>query len=229
MPRAPAPAAAPAADVRASLLAIAAARSAVSRPRFFRNVRADIQRHGRLCTRSVLGLLVFRFGAWALTKPRWLRAVLMKFYGLAERMARLVTGLHMHCSVHVGEGLHLIHAEGPISIHPDVVLGDRVGIMHNVTIGATIEQEGAPILGNDVFVGTGAVILGPVVVGDNARIAANSLVITNVPANCIAIGVPARILPRTDLLVGAGVPAAARPNAPRFDLKPGATSSRAAQ
>ncbi len=183
--------------------AAAEAKARSSRRHFWRNVRADVQRHGRFFTRSVLGLVVFRFGGWALTQPRWVRAVAMKVYGLLERFARVLTGLHMHCTVLVGERLHLIHVEGPISIHPDVVLGDRVGIMHNVTIGLAHEDEGAPVIGDDVFIGTGAVILGPVHVGDNVRIAANSLVITNVPANCIAIGVPARVLPRTDLAFGA--------------------------
>jgi serine O-acetyltransferase len=197
---------------REALRAEAEARARQWRPRFFRNVRADVQRHGRFVTRSVLGLMVFRFGAWALTKPRWIRAVAMKVYGVAERLVRLLTGLHMHCTVLVGERLHLIHSEGPISIHPDVVLGDRVGIMHNVTIGLANEGDGAPVIGNDVFIGTGAVILGPVYVGDNARIAANSLVITNVPANCLAIGVPARVLPRTDVVLAG--PRPLRPAAP---------------
>jgi serine O-acetyltransferase len=113
---------------------------------------------------------------------------------------RWATGLHMHCTALVGDGLHLIHVEGPISIHPDVVLGDRVGLMHGVTIGLSPDHEGAPILGDDVFVGTGAVILGPVVVGDGARIAANSLVLQDVPPNCLAIGVPARMVPRLSLV-----------------------------
>jgi serine O-acetyltransferase len=182
--------------IRESLRAAAELKAREWRPRFFHNVCADVRQHGRLLTRSVLGLIVFRFGAWALTQPRIVRAVAMKFYNVGDRFMRVLTGLHMHCTVLVGEHLHLIHAEGNVSIHPDVVLGDRVGIMHNVTIGLVIEQPGAPIIGNDVFIGTGAVILGPVLIGDNARIAANSLVIANVPANWIAIGVPARLYPR---------------------------------
>src|SRR5688572_19371560 len=136
---------------RAALRAAAVAKSERSRPRFLHNVRGDIRRHGRLLTRSVLGLLVYRFGAWALGKPRWLRYLAMKCYGPADRVMRVVTGLHMQCTVHVGDDLHLIHCEGPISIHPEVILGDRVGIMHNVTIGLATDSNEAPILGNDVF------------------------------------------------------------------------------
>jgi serine O-acetyltransferase len=184
-------------DPRALLRMAATAKARLSRPQFFRNVRADIRRHhGRFLTRSVLGLTVFRFGAWALTRGPFVRAIAMRIYGLLDRFSRVLTGLHMHCTVLVGDDLHLIHAESSISIHPDVVLGDRVGIMHSVTIGLSPDQAGAPILGNDVFVGTGAVILGPVIVGDGARIAANSLVLQDVPPNCLAIGVPARMVPR---------------------------------
>jgi serine O-acetyltransferase len=183
-------------QVRESARAAAEAKAREWRPRFFHNVCADVRQHGGLFTRSSIGLIMFRFGAWALTQPRIIRAIAMKLYGIGERFTRVLTGLHMHCTVLVGEKLHLIHAEANISIHPEVVLGDRVGIMHNVTIGLAIEGPGAPMIGNDVFIGTGAVILGPVYIGDNARIAANSLVITNVPANWIAIGVPARLYPR---------------------------------
>lgn len=187
--------------LRQALRAAAEAKADQSRRRLWHNLRADVRRHdGRILTRSVLGLAAFRFGAWALTRGPFGRAIAMRVYGVVERCMRVLTGLHMHCTVLVGEGLHLIHVEGPISIHPDVVLGDRVGLMHGVTIGLSPDHEGAPILGNDVFVGTGAVILGPVVVGDGARIAANSLVLTDVPPNSLAIGVPARVLPRLSLV-----------------------------
>jgi serine O-acetyltransferase len=186
---------------RAALRAAAEAKAERSRPLFWRNLRADVRRHeGRFFTRSVLGLAVFRFGAWALTRGPLVRAVAMRVYGVVERFARWATGLHMHCTALVGEDLHLIHVEGPISIHPDVVLGDGVGLMHGVTIGLSPDHEGAPILGDNVFVGTGAVILGPVIVGDGARIAANSLVLTDVPPRCLAIGVPARMIPRLSLV-----------------------------
>ncbi len=183
-------------SLRETVRAAAEARAREWRPRFFHNVRNDVRMHGAFFTRSVLALTMFRFGAWALSQRPIVRAVAMKFYSIGHRFIRVLTGIHMHCTVLVGEGLHLIHAEGNISIHPDVVLGDRVGIMHNVTLGLVINQEGAPVIGNDVFIGTGAVILGPVYVGDNARIAANTLVIANVPANWMAIGVPARTYPR---------------------------------
>jgi serine O-acetyltransferase len=93
----------------------------------------------------------------------------------------------------LGHRFHIVHADGSISIHPDVVIGDNVGVMHNVTIGTNMSEE-VPVIGNDVFIGVGASILGGVTVGNGARIAANSLVISDVPAGAVAMGVPARIL-----------------------------------
>jgi serine O-acetyltransferase len=149
---------------REILYAAALAKADDRRRNFFGNVRADIRRHGgSFFTRSVLGLSVFRLGSWALVQPKYVRIPALKIYSLLDKLIRPFTGLHMNCKVLVGDDFHLVHAEAPISIHPDVVIGDRVGIMHNVTIGAAIEVDGVPIIGNDVFIGTGAVVLGPVI------------------------------------------------------------------
>ena len=80
-----------------------------------------------------------------------------------------------------------------IQIHPSAEIGDRCGIMHGVTLGS--DGKGVPTIGNDVFIGCGATVLGGVKVGDNARIAANSLVISDVPSGSAAMGVPARVTP----------------------------------
>jgi serine O-acetyltransferase len=93
----------------------------------------------------------------------------------------------------VGEEFHLIHW-GNTKIHPGVVIGNRVGIMHDVTLGTTMERPGVPRIGNDVFIGAGAKILGPVTIGDGAVVAANSLVLSDVPPGATAVGVPARVL-----------------------------------
>ena len=92
----------------------------------------------------------------------------------------------------------IIHA-GMQQIHPDVVIGERCGIMHNVTLGTNMGTE-VPVIGNDVFIGCGASILGKVTVGDGARVAANSLVISDVPPGAMAMGVPAKVIPNMSLL-----------------------------
>ena len=182
---------------REALYAAARIKAAGPRASFWSTLKGDVRRHGGyFFQRAVIGLTVYRIGVWAGTQPGYIRVPVTKLYGLIDKLVRPITGLHMHRTVLVGDDLHFVHAQAPISIHPEVVIGDRVGIMHNVTIGATVEVDGVPIIGNDVFIGTGAVIIGPVVVGDGARIAANSLIITDIPPNSTAIGVPARALPR---------------------------------
>ncbi len=159
-------------------------------------LRRDLRLHERVLTRTFAAMAVYRFGNWVQTQPPLARAAGTRVYGWAEKVTRLVTGVHMDRRVRVGEDFHLIHAEGSISIHPSVVIGDRVGILHNVTIGLEPGSTGAPVIGNDVLIGVGAVILGPVKIGDRASVAANSLVISDVPPDSVAIGVPAKCYPR---------------------------------
>jgi acetyltransferase-like isoleucine patch superfamily enzyme len=109
-------------------------------------------------------------------------------------VTEIATGVSIPRELEVGEGLHLIHAAN-IRIHPSAVIGERVGIMHDVTIGTGLDEPGAPVIGDDVFIGAGAKIVGPVRIGAGARIAANSLVVSDVPPGATAIGVPARAVP----------------------------------
>lgn len=157
----------------------------------FENLREDFVRHGsRFRNRAFWALAVYRFGRWSLGLPAPLRWLTGKLYGFAALVSEITTGVHMDRDVRVGRGFHIIHA-ATIFIHPGVVIGDRCGIMHNVTIG-TNSDERVPVIGNDVFIGCGASVLGGVRVGDHVRIAANSLVINDVPANSFCAGVPAR-------------------------------------
>jgi serine O-acetyltransferase len=141
-------------------------------------------------------MVVFRFGRWArCTRFGPWRWFLSKVYGCLRLCAEILTNITIDASMQVGDDLHLIHAEGPISIHPSTIIGDRCGIMHNVTIGTNM-RPGAPTIGDDVFIGVGACVLGKITIGNRVRIAANSLVINDVDDDAIVIGVPARPLPR---------------------------------
>ena len=92
-----------------------------------------------------------------------------------------------------GPGFVLIHSNGVV-INGDVRGGRDVKIEHQVTIGA--EKRQAPVLGDDVFVGAGAKIIGSVAIGDGARIGANAVVVTDVPAHTTVVGIPARVVRR---------------------------------
>ena len=135
----------------------------------------------------------YHFGVWIL-KIRFapLRWLLSKFYGLNMFFVLITSGIRLNREVKIGKDLHLVHS-GNIHIHPKTVIGDRCGILHEVTIGINM-KGGAPIIGNDVFIGAGAKVLGEITIGDGAKIAANSLVLIDVPAGATAIGVPARVL-----------------------------------
>ncbi|WP_235757171.1 serine O-acetyltransferase [Paracoccus salsus] len=117
-----------------------------------------------------------------------------KLYGLFCIFILNVTKVWIPPTVTLGEGFHIIHAEGSLSIHPEVVIGDRCGVMHNVTIGTNM-GPGAPRIGDDVFIGVNATVLGRIRIGDRVRIGANTAVSTNVPDDSIVIGSPARIFP----------------------------------
>ena len=162
----------------------------------FEVIRGDYIRHGRSLTEAAfVSLAVYRYGRWAigLNNPaaRW---VAQKFYALMKIFILNVTKVWIPPQVKLGEDFHIIHAEGSLSIHPDVVIGDRCGVMHNVTIGTNMRGR-APILGDDVFIGVNSTILGPIKIGDRVRIGANTAVSTNVPSDSVVIGSPAKIYP----------------------------------
>lgn len=90
-----------------------------------------------------------------------------------------------------GPGFVLIHSIGVV-INGAVRGGSNVKIEHQVTIGA--ERRQSPVIGNDVFIGTGAKIIGSVTVGDGARIGANAVVVHDVPAHTTVIGIPAKVI-----------------------------------
>ena len=174
------------------------------------DLRTDLERFtglvtepmGRLRTwRSLLeaqGVWVvatYRFGQWANDEaPRPLRPVAKALYLALFKAVEITTGVSLPAHARIGKGFYIGHF-GNIIIHPDTVMGDHCMISHGVTIGVLGgERGGVPRLGNDVYVGCGAKILGPVTIGDGAIVGANAVVLEDVPAGATAVGVPARII-----------------------------------
>jgi serine O-acetyltransferase len=187
----------------------------------WKQLKADYERHGRSLRSPGFWLVAsYRFGRWADGLPGPARKVASAAYGVMLTSSEFVLGSTLHRETQIGEGFHVVHADG-IRIDPAAVIGRRVGIMQGVTIGTTVDREGAPVIGDDVFIGAGARVLGPVKIGDRARIAANSLVINDVPADSTAVGVPAKVLRYTGRATGPAAVAASP------DL-PGATTLMAA-
>lgn len=160
-----------------------------------KTLRADWRRHAASASqRSMAAVATYRFGRWVREQPKPIAKVGGKVYGAALLAAEVISGVFLDRDTEIGEDFHLVHAGG-INIHPDVVIGDRVGLMHGVTLG-TGPDGGAPVIGDDVFIGANATVLGAVTIGAGARVAANSLVIRDVPEGALAIGVPAKNLPQ---------------------------------
>jgi len=139
-------------------------------------------------------MATYRFGRWSLARKTWIgRKITSGIYTFLALFVEMTTGNTIDRTLVLGTGFHLIHS-GNVRIHPGCVIGDRCGIMHDVTLGMNMDGDGPPALGNDVFIGAGAKVLGGLHVGDGARVAANSLVLADVPPGATAIGVPARNL-----------------------------------
>ena len=113
---------------------------------------------------------------------------------ISER-ARHKTGIEIHPGAVIGKGLFIDHGMGVV-IGETTEIGDYCTLYQNVTLGGTGKDHGKrhPTLGNNVLVGSGAKVLGPFRVGDNARVAAGAVVLSEVPDNATAVGVPARIV-----------------------------------
>ena len=112
-----------------------------------------------------------------------------------SQLARHLTGIEIHPGAQIGRRLVIDHGMG-IVIGETTEIGDDCLIYHGVTLGGTGKDHGKrhPTLGNNVMVSAGAKVLGPFKVGDGARIAANAVVLTEIPPQATAVGVPARVV-----------------------------------
>ena len=119
---------------------------------------------------------------------------LMFLARMISQASRRRTGIEIHPGAKIGKRLVIDHGMG-IVIGETAEIGDDCLIFHGVTLGGTGKETGKrhPTIGNNVLIGTGAKVLGPFTVGDNSRIAANSVVLSEVPPDSTAVGVPARI------------------------------------
>ena len=113
---------------------------------------------------------------------------------ISQRAARK-TGIEIHPAATIGRRFFIDHGTGVV-IGETTVIGDDVMIYQGVTLGGTGKDTGKrhPTLGNNVLIGAGAKVLGPVYIGDNVRVGAGSVVLKNLPANATAVGVPAEVV-----------------------------------
>lgn len=116
---------------------------------------------------------------------------------VVSQTARHFTGIEIHPGAKIGKGLLIDHGMGVV-IGETAEIGDNCTIYQGVTLGGTGKDVGKrhPTLGDNVMVGAGAKILGPVTVGSGSKVAANAVVLHEVPADCTAVGIPAKVVRR---------------------------------
>ena len=115
---------------------------------------------------------------------------------LISQLGRLFTGIEIHPGAKIGKNLFIDHGMGVV-IGETAEIGDNVTLFHSVTLGSTSSNKAIkrhPTIGNNVIIGTGAKNLGNITIGDNCKIGAGAVVLKDIPPNCSAVGVPAKII-----------------------------------
>ena len=141
------------------------------------------------CYPGLHARVVHRIAHWLWhAKLKWLARFL-------SHLGRFLTGIEIHPGATIGRRFFIDHGMGVV-IGETAEIGDDCTLYHGVTLGGTSWKEGKrhPTLGNGVVVGAGAKILGPITIGDSAKIGSNAVVVKNVPMGATAAGIPARIL-----------------------------------
>lgn len=138
---------------------------------------------------SLVAVRNYRIAHWFYKKKMFTTARMI------SQHTRRKTGIEIHPGATIGKGLFIDHGMGVV-IGETAVIGDNCLIYQGVTLGGTGKDKGKrhPTLGHNVLVGAGAKVLGPFKVGNNVKIAANAVVLNEIPDNCTAVGVPARVV-----------------------------------
>ena len=175
---------------------------------WLRAFRADLERYRQYSPGTLtLGLLFLHQGLWALLQYRIANALyrsalprVIKGPGLFlavgwQKMIEIATGIEIPYRTTIAPGLYIGHF-GNLRFHPDVVIGPMCNVAPGVTIGVSGrgDRRGVPVIGERVFVGPNAVVVGKITVGNDAVIAANALITRDVPARAVVLGNPARIV-----------------------------------
>jgi serine O-acetyltransferase len=160
------------------------------------NFSVDLKRYGGfkafLREQSIWAVLCFRIGSRILKiENQLLRGLLKLPYYFVFRAIETITGISIPPETIIGPGLRIYHF-GQIFINARAIIGSNCTLRQGVTIGSINEDEGAPVIGDNVEFGFSSAVMGAIVVGDNVMIGAMSLVNKDVPANSIVRGIPAK-------------------------------------
>ncbi len=167
----------------------------------FSNLKADIRRYVTqpedtkyfLFEQGLWALVVYRFGRWVRTVRIPILSLLLKILAFVFlKFIEITTGISIPASAQIGKGFYIGHF-GAIILHSDVRMGENCSIGPGVLIGTKgLGKAGVPVIGNNVYIGAGAKVLGGIKIGDNVRIGANAVVLNDCPDGVTVVGIPAR-------------------------------------
>ncbi len=148
-----------------------------------------------ICSSGLHAILIYRLSHWLWRKKFHLTARII------SQIARFLTGIEIHPGAQIGYGFMIDHGMGVV-IGETTKIGNNVTLYHDVTLGGRkfYDENGKklekrhPTLGNNVTIGSGAQILGPITIGDNVKVGSNAIVIKDIPADSTVVNVPAYIV-----------------------------------
>ena len=147
---------------------------------------------------AVWAISCYRLGNWLNTSPPTilLRIPLKIVSFLGNKFCEVFMEMCIDPAATIGGGFYVGHIGG-VHINPGAVLGRNCDLAHRVTIGASaMGRQGVPVLGDEVYIGTGAALVGKIKIGNGVKIAANTLVMSNIPDGATVMGVPGRVIMR---------------------------------
>ncbi len=172
----------------------------------FKNIRADLRAHGgHWGAQGFWALWVYRYGRWRYgIRPALVRKPFSMLYHLLFKTVQILAGIELPCEAEIGSNFVIDHSGG-IVISGYARFGNNCRIRNGVTVGLRrIDEPKAPWIGDDVDIGAGAKLLGPIRIGNRVAIGANAVVLCDVPDDCIAVGVPAIVKVRRSTELSAG-------------------------
>jgi serine O-acetyltransferase len=174
---------------------------------FLQEYCSDIRRYTSYSHRGMIIQILTQQGLWALLQyrvasaiyrselPSVLKRILLLLTTIWQKLIEITTSISLPYTASIGPGLYIGHF-GPIVVNGSAVIGSNCNLSQGVTIGVSGRgsRRGVPVIGDRVYIGANAVIAGKISVSSDVVIAANSLVISDIPGHCTVIGVPAVIV-----------------------------------
>jgi serine O-acetyltransferase len=164
----------------------------------FDNIKEDLRAYeGNWGAQGFWVMVVYRLGQWRYTvRPAIVRKMLSLIYKILFKLIQIITGVELPCEALVGRNFIIDHFGG-IVVSGYARFGNNCRIRNGVVVGLRhVDQKVAPVIGDNVDIGSGAKLLGSIRIGNNTIVGANAVVLCDVPDNSIAVGVPAVIKPR---------------------------------